>query len=69
MTVIAPYSLRALKGAPIATPVEWEELNNHALHPQSSHLLNIFQHLGKKTNPWKNFTKCNLNLDLEALFK
>lgn len=68
MTAIAPYSLRAKKGAPIATPLEWEELNDRSLHPQSYHLKNIFQRLGKKENPWKNFNKYNRHIELDALF-
>jgi bifunctional non-homologous end joining protein LigD len=67
MTAIAPYSLRAKKGAPIATPLEWEELNDSSLHPQSYHLKNIFQRLGKKDNPWKNFNKYNRHIELDDL--
>ncbi|WP_392538778.1 non-homologous end-joining DNA ligase [Legionella sp. 227] len=67
MTAIAPYSLRAIKGAPIATPLEWKELDNPALHPQSYHLGNIFQRLEHKENPWKNFNKYNRRIELNAL--
>lgn len=64
MTAIAPYSLRAQKGAPIATPLAWVELNDTALNPQSYHLKNIFQRLEKRENPWENFNKYNQNIDL-----
>lgn len=68
MTAIVPYSLRAQKGAPVATPLEWEELNDSLLHPKSYHLKNIFQRLGKKENPWKNFNKYNRSIELYDLF-
>ena len=68
MTAIAPYSLRAKKGAPIATPLTWDELNDPSLNPQSYHLNNIFQRLGKIENPWKNFNKCNRHIELNTLF-
>ncbi|ETO92577.1 Putative DNA ligase-like protein Rv0938/MT0965 [Legionella longbeachae] len=57
MTAVAPYSLRALRHAPIATPIEWEELADKALGPQSYHLKNIFRRLAKKQNSWKNFAQ------------
>jgi bifunctional non-homologous end joining protein LigD len=53
-TAITPYSMRAIKGAPIATPIEWEELNNKKLTPQKYNIKNIFQRLGKKEDPWRN---------------
>lgn len=57
MTTIVPYSLRALPKAPVATPVDWNELADKSLQPQSYHLKNIFQRLGQKKDPWKLFTK------------
>ncbi|CAM2821406.1 Putative DNA ligase-like protein Rv0938/MT0965 [Legionella steigerwaltii] len=68
MTAIAPYSLRAKKGAPIATPLEWEELNDNSLNPQSFHINNIFQRLANKENPWKNFNRYNRHIELHDLF-
>ena len=35
-TVVAPYAVRALPGAPVAMPVSWDEVAEPALHPRSS---------------------------------
>jgi bifunctional non-homologous end joining protein LigD len=56
-TTIAPYALRALPGAPVATPLDWRELRNKKLHAQSYNIKNIFQRLSKKDDPWKDFKK------------
>lgn len=52
-TAVAPYALRALPKAPVATPLDWEELSglNSA---QKYTLKNIFKRLGSKEDPWKN---------------
>ncbi|MGZ3632970.1 MAG: non-homologous end-joining DNA ligase [Parachlamydiaceae bacterium] len=50
---IGPYSLRAKEGAPIATPLYWEELDDENLNAQSYHLGNIFQRLKKEKDPWQ----------------
>lgn len=49
-TVVAPYSVRPLKGAPIATPLFWEELKDKTLLANSFHIRNIQNRL--KKNPW-----------------
>jgi len=56
---IAPYSARALKGAPIATPISWEELSK--VQPQSFHLKNMPARI-KKTNPWVSFYKSSKSI-------
>lgn len=53
-TSVAPYALRARPGAPVATPLEWEELAQGKLNARSYHLKNIFRRLGSKQDPWKD---------------
>ncbi len=53
-TTIAPYSLRARAGAPVATPLDWDELKRTDLHSDSYTLQNIFRRLGQKDDPWAN---------------
>lgn len=53
-TSIPPYSLRARAGAPVAAPLDWEELNNPDLVSQTYNISNIFRRLGQKEDPWKD---------------
>ena len=54
-TSVAPYAVRALEGAPIATPLDWHELATTL--PQKYTIKNIFRRLAQKDDPWKNFEK------------
>jgi bifunctional non-homologous end joining protein LigD len=49
-TFIAPYSLRARPGAPVATPLEWSELGR--VTPGQHHPSGIRQRLARKADPW-----------------
>lgn len=49
---VAPYALRPLAGAPVATPLAWDELSDHELHAQRYTIDNIFRRLGQKSDPW-----------------
>lgn len=51
-TAVAPYSLRARAGAPVATPLDWVELDKSGLRSDSYTLANIFRRLGQKGDPW-----------------
>jgi len=62
MTAIAPYSLRAVEGAPVATPISWSELKDKKTGPQSWGLANIFRRLGAKKDPWQNFKRHRVSL-------
>ncbi|MCB1669635.1 MAG: non-homologous end-joining DNA ligase [Pseudomonadales bacterium] len=62
MTAIAPYSLRALEGAPVATPIDWEELGSHNTRPRRWHLKNILRRLGARDDPWQDFARHRVDL-------
>lgn len=51
-TAVAPYALRARPGAPVATPITWEELKQSKIQPQSFDMGNIFERLAKVKDPW-----------------
>ncbi|MFI9652389.1 non-homologous end-joining DNA ligase [Guyparkeria halopsychrophila] len=51
-TAVAPYSLRARPGAPVATPLDWVELDKGGLRPDGYTLDNLFRRLGQKGDPW-----------------
>lgn len=53
-TSVSPYALRARPGAPVATPLDWDELNDPDLHSQSYTVKNIFRRLGQKDDPWED---------------
>jgi len=53
-TGVAPYSLRARKGAPVAAPLSWDELDRFE-ETDSINLKNIFRRLGKKPDPWQGY--------------
>lgn len=51
-TSVAPYALRAKPGAPVAAPVEWDELSRSRMGPRRYTLENLFRRLGAKEDPW-----------------
>jgi bifunctional non-homologous end joining protein LigD len=51
---VAPYSVRAKEGAPVATPIDWTELDHKDLHPQKYNFKNVFDCLKDKGNPWQD---------------
>lgn len=62
-TSVLPYSLRAIAGAPVATPLDWDELDNHELHAQSYTVKNIFHRLGQREDPWLHMDRHGVDLD------
>ncbi|MDT0641263.1 non-homologous end-joining DNA ligase [Zunongwangia sp. F363] len=61
-TTVAPYAVRPLAGAPVATPIDWEELA--ALDSAHKYnIKNIFRRVGKKEDPWKNISAKAVKLD------
>lgn len=53
-TTVAPYAVRAKPGAPVATPLDWDELDDTGLNAQSYTIQNIFRRLGQKDDPWRD---------------
>jgi bifunctional non-homologous end joining protein LigD len=53
-TAVVPYAVRAKPGAPVAAPIEWNELSDRKLHPQRYTIHNIFRRLARKADPWRN---------------
>jgi len=51
-TVVAPYSLRALPGAPIALPIVRDRLTDPALHARHYLLSDITRQLAAADDPW-----------------
>jgi bifunctional non-homologous end joining protein LigD len=56
-TGVAPYAVRAKPGAPVATPLEWDEMTRNDMHPQKYTLDNVFRRLGQKADPWRDITR------------
>lgn len=51
-TAIAPYGVRARPGAPVATPIRWEEAFSSDLTPDRYTITSIFRRLGQLEDPW-----------------
>ncbi len=48
----APYTLRALPGAPVAAPLEWDEALSSNWDPQRWTIKNLFRRLSQRDDPW-----------------
>ncbi len=51
-TSVAPYGIRAKKAAPVATPIEWTELDEIA-GSREYNVNSVFERLEKKGDAWK----------------
>lgn len=51
-TAVAPYAVRARPGAPVATPLDWDELKDPKLHAGRYTIKNVFRRLAQKEDPW-----------------
>lgn len=51
-TRVAPYSLRARPGAPVACPLDWDEVARSDVHPRRYTLGTLRRRLGQKEDPW-----------------
>ena len=51
-TTVPPYAVRPLPGAPVATPISWEELSDSKLRADRWNVKNVLRRLGAKDDPW-----------------
>jgi bifunctional non-homologous end joining protein LigD len=67
-TVVAPYSVRARPGAPVATPLRWEELEDRDLTPQRFTLRSVGERLARlgAADPWAGLARRRYGLDRAA---
>lgn len=62
-TAVTPYAVRPIEGAPVATPLDWDELDKSSLSAQTYNIKNIFRRLGSKGDPWKDIDEQAKDLD------
>jgi bifunctional non-homologous end joining protein LigD len=51
-TAVPPYAVRPRPGAPVATPIDWDELSDSRLRPDRWNIRNVLRRLGAKGDPW-----------------
>lgn len=51
--VVAPYGVRARRGAPVAMPIHWEELEHAGLAPDGWTVRSAGARLASEGDPWK----------------
>jgi bifunctional non-homologous end joining protein LigD len=61
-TTVLPYAVRARPGAPIATPLDWDEALASKMTPTKYTVKNIFQRLAQKSDPWADFGNARQSL-------
>ena len=56
-TVVAPYAVRALPGAPVATPLHWDELSDDGLTARSWTLRTVGERLASRGDAWADISR------------
>lgn len=51
-TAVAPYAVRARRGAPVATPLEWDELDGRNLRSDRFTMRDVPKRLAEHGDPW-----------------
>ena len=67
-TAVAPYSVRARPGAPVATPLDWAELKDASLTPHQFTLRTVGGRLDRPgaSDPWAGMARRRYSLDRAA---
>jgi bifunctional non-homologous end joining protein LigD len=61
-TVASPYSVRPYPGAPVSTPLHWDELKNE-LTPMQFTIENTQQRLKQEGDIWQSILKTGINIE------
>jgi bifunctional non-homologous end joining protein LigD len=57
-TAVAPYSVRPLRGAPVAVPLDWEEVHDRRLRPDGFSMHDALS----RDDPWRGFRRAARSL-------
>lgn len=57
-TAVAPYAVRARPGAPVATPIDWEELEERSVDARAFDVGNVTRRLEERGDPWRRLGRC-----------
>jgi len=55
-TAAPPYAVRPRDGAPVATPLNWDELESRSLGPDRFNIRTVFDRIEKIGDPWKDLS-------------
>ena len=56
-TAVAPYAVRARRGAPVATPLEWDELSSRGLRPDRFTIRDVPKRIAEQGDPWTDMRR------------
>lgn len=56
-TAVAPYSVRPRPGAPVATPITWDELDDPDLRPDGFTVATVPERLDRIDDPWAGMAR------------
>jgi bifunctional non-homologous end joining protein LigD len=62
-TTPVPYAVRARPGAPVATPLDWEDFSDTRLVSTRYQVRNIFRRLAQKADPWAGISRLGRSLN------
>lgn len=65
-TSVAPYAVRARRGAPVATPLEWDELGRRGLRADSFTMRDVPNRVAERGDPWSDIARRGRSLTRPA---
>ena len=66
-TTVPPYAVRARPGAPVSTPIRWDELSR--VRPDQHTINTLGRRLARVENPWANLRRQSLGQAARQLAK